>query len=422
VGVTRFARVAREAFAVARRFATDPEFRARVRRQLPRESARPEGPGHPTPYAGLVSSSTALSDIRVTTAPRQVNVVVGSVGDGKVFAGIDTALRVAALLAARLELPLRVLTIDAAPGTTPSLEALRTRYQVPDLTLVSRETIGGATFAGDDVWVATHFFTAHAVQVACELGLVDARNVVYLIQDYEPGFVPWSTEYAVAQATYHAGFIPLVNSLPVARHLEQAEGISIPRTQVFGPAFDLARLSRAAETREPAPGTRIAFYGRPSKHRNLFRLGVAALRLAAERLGPDRDVTFVSVGEPHGAVELAAGHTMASRGTLAWDEYFEFLSQIDVLLSLQLSPHPSHPPLEAAISGAWAVTNDVGNERAGLHPRLSAVPARVDTLAEAILAAADQPAGSFHPLGTGLLGGDLAAAVDAVVERLRARS
>lgn len=422
MGVRRFAGIARRALTAARRYASDPAFRARVGRELARDrDAAPAAATRPTAYAGLVSSSAALGGIRVAPGVPHLNVVVGSVGAGRVFAGIDTALRAAVLLAERLGLPLRVVTIDPPSGADPAAEALRERYGVSDLDLVGPGTIGERSFAPDDIWMATHFFTAHAIDVACGLGLIQSERVVYLVQDYEPGFVPWSTEYAVAQSTYHAGFVPLVNSLPVARYLATAEGIAVPDAHVFAPAFDLDRLARVAEARRPSDVVRIGFYGRPSKHRNLFRLGVASLRRAAERLGDDPAYTFVSVGERHADVDLAGGHQLTSLGTLSWDGYFEFLAEVDVFLSLQMSPHPSHPPLEAAMSGAWAVTNDVGGARAHLHRRLTAVPARVEALADAVVAATRQPTHGFLALEPGLLGGELSAAVDAVAAVLAKR-
>jgi hypothetical protein len=42
---------------------------------------------------------------------------------------------------------------------------------------------------------------------------------------------------------------------------------------------------------------------------------------------------------------------------MSYDEYAEMLRETDIVLSLMLSPHSSYPPLEAAASGAIAVTN-----------------------------------------------------------------
>jgi hypothetical protein len=421
----RIARAARDTLRIVRRYLSDGRFRAGVRRELARtENAAPAASiGRATPYAGLTSSSTALAGITVADGEPRLNVVVGGVGEGRTFAGVDTALRAAVKLAGLLDLGVRVVALEEAVGEPEDAErALRERYSCPELVLAPPSRLDASAFTPHDVWVATHFLTAHAVQVAASLHLVDPARVVYLIQDYEPGFVAWSTDYSVAQSTYHAGFLPLVNSRPVANHLLREEGLEVPTDQIFAPALDLDRLARVAERRASTPGIRIGFYGRPSKQRNLFRLGVASLRLAAATLGERPDVSFVSVGEGHKPIRLGAGYTMRSLGKLDWEEYYAFLAGVDVFLSLQLSPHPSHPPLEAAISGAWAVTNEVRADRAALHPRLLAVPAHVESLAAAIVSAAERPSGAYLAPDSAALGGDFESAIATVARKLPPRS
>jgi hypothetical protein len=284
---------------------------------------------------------------------------------------------------------------------------------------VAREKIGTFTFGPDDLWLATHSKTAHAMQVACAAGLVDPGRVVYLIQDYEPGFTAWSTASVVASATYHAGFLPVVNSLPLKKYLVATEGITVDDDLVFAPAFDEERLRRAAANHRSGPKT-VLFYARPSKPRNLYALGIAALKATVADLGEEAaKVRFVSAGEKHPDVQLGAGATLRSLGRLDWDAYFEFLSGTSVVLGLQASPHPSHPPLDAAISGALAVTNDFAETRAELHPRLRAVPADVPSLAAAMVdAIRNQPADTaYRAVSDGKLGRPLDDVVDALAAR-----
>ena len=111
-------------------------------------------------------------------------------------------------------------------------------------------------------------------------------------------------------------------------------------------------------------------------------------------------------------------------GRLPWDDYFRFLSTIDVALSLQQSPHPSHPPFDAAISGAYAVTNDFSGGRSGLHPRIVAVAADTPSLgaalADVIRNAFDAEPGDYLPVADGALGSELDAALRFAVSRLTA--
>ena len=170
-------------------------------------------------FSGLASTSMTLATIRLSpqNAPH-VNLVIGEVRENAVYAGIRTALIAAAELCQLTQRPLRVVMVDFTSPENNLRQTetfIRRTFGISDVTLVAREALGGASFGATDIWLASHWKTAHAVHIACESGLIDPRRVAYLIQDYEPGFSAWSTEYALASATYRAGFVPIVNSAPL---------------------------------------------------------------------------------------------------------------------------------------------------------------------------------------------------------------
>ncbi|MDV8069617.1 hypothetical protein R4P64_24105 [Rhodococcus sp. IEGM 1366] len=223
--------------------------------------------------------------------------------------------------------------------------------------------------------------------------------MAYLVQDYEAGFNAWSTDYALARSSLYAGFTMVVNSRPLYDYILKMDEISINPSLVFAPRLDVNRLERAVSVRSKGntqSGPLVMFYGRPSKPRNLFSIGCASL-MAANKILLAQGVAanFVSAGESHQSVR-ALNFELESRGKLSWDSYFALLAQTDVVLSLQHSPHPSHPPLDAVCSGAWAVTNEMDGTRAGLHPRLLTSLADPDALAssvvDAVLCAMSSPA------------------------------
>jgi len=378
-------------------------------------------------FSGLASTSMTLATIRLSSpsAPH-INLVIGEVRENAVYAGIRTALIAAAELCQTTNRPLRVVMVDftSPENNLRHTEAyIRRTFGVNDVTLVAREALGGATFGETDIWLASHWKTAHALSIACDSGLIDPRRVAYLIQDYEPGFSAWSTEYALASATYHAGFVPIVNSVPLWQFLTEEERLSIDRSLVFAPQFENELLRAVAARRTTGAPVRVLLYGRPSKHRNLYRLGLSALRAAVVQLGDTaREIEFYSAGEPHEAIDLGDGVRMTALGKLPWQEYFDFLATVQVVLSLQLSPHPSHPPFDAAISGATAITNEFHGSRAGLHPRLIAVPADPTSLglavAAAIRTAGTSTAAGYLPVAANTLGGTLPDALGAAVEKL----
>lgn len=414
----------------------DGEYRNAVRERLVTVDASPTADAEiaaadesARPYAQLVETSTALAGIRLdASAERHVDLVIGEIRPDATFAGISTAVVAGRALADDLGLRLRIVMVGHTTGGNSAAVAeayVESRFPGIDARVLAREDILSARFSPDDTWLATHWKTAHAVDVAVRGGRVDARRVAYLMQDYEPGFSPWSTEYAVAASTYQRGFQPIVNSAPLHTYLRAHQGLDIDPDLVFAPDLDLDLLRRVADRRQVSDTTKVLFYGRPSKHRNLYRLGVTALKIAARELAASgRRVEFVSAGEQHGDTDLGSGHTLRSVGTLPWDDYFDLLSSTNVVLSLQYSPHPSHPPFDAAISGAYAVTNEFGGTRAGLHERIAAVSAEPEALAGAVVSAVMRDAsdgpGGFLDVAPGLLGGELRAAVAAAAARLRA--
>ena len=209
--------------------------------------------------------------------------------------------------------------------------------------------------------------------------------------------------------------------------LADREGAEADHGLVIAPNLEHARLRAAAERRRAASVPRVFFYARPGKPRNLYGLGVAALREASVRLSRKRvPWQVMTAGEPHAAFELAGGQAPVVMGKMGWGEYFDALARIDVGLSLMHSPHPSHPPLELAVSGARAVTNGLDGYRDGLHPRITTAREDVLDLAEALVDAiehaADEGPGPYTPLAPGVLGADLTTVVDELVTRLEATS
>lgn len=385
------------------------------------------------PYAGLSGAALAMSALTCdANAEPTVRLVLAELDPGRIFAGVHTALRVADGLAARIGLPLQVVLLSEAISAGRRDRLLDTIVERlgrdrSRTTVLTRDALATASAHPGDVWVATHWTTAHPLQVAARAGVIDPARVVYLVQDHEPGFTALSTDRVTASATYRAGFRLLVNSEPVAAVLRAAEGVVVDAALVFAPDLPLDRLSTIAAQRPAVASERpvtVLFYGRPSKPRNLFPLGIAALRIAAQGL-PGEHVRWISAGEPHRPVDLGGGYRLESRGTLGWDDYFALLAESDVVLSLQASPHPSHPPLEAALSGAVAITNEVEGTRAQLHPRLRAVdvdPAALgSTIVNAIRAARGDTA-ERGPDGTlTALGRAMASSLDALADVLRSR-
>lgn len=381
-------------------------------------------------FDGLHTFSLGLGSLTARRdAPRSVTLVLPELDAAKVFAGIYTAIGFGCHFAAAAGLPLRIIgmRVRSAAMLRAALDYVRREFASTGATvseLVDASRLPELVASDRDVWIATHWATAHMLDVACRLGRIDSSNVVYLVQDYEPGFFAWSSDYVLARSTYRAGFQLVINSTPLQKFLE-AENVNVDGSLVFAPDLDLDRLADAARARRKAQSIRFLFYGRPSKPRNLFGIGVASLRLTArhfERTGVQ--ASFVSAGETHASTALGDAHVLFAKGKVPWSEYFALLSQSDVVLSLQQSPHPSHPPLDAVTSGAYAVTNELGGTRAGLHERLLVSEADPAALSEALVSASQRVlAGGcepFDPSFLAKLGRDIRSVAGSAAARLSA--
>jgi len=342
-------------------------------------------------FDGLTSHSLAIASARVNSkARRSVNLVLPELSPNVIFAGIRTAIDMSVDLARSLDVELRLIYFQKRMKVREfrTLQAYLDREFAYRIKIVHVGELATSISSTADTWIATHWTTAHSLDVAARLGVVEKSRCIYLVQDYEPGFMPWSTEFALAQATYHAGFTLIVNSSPVAKYLREHESLDVAPERVFRPKLDIERLERAASIRLGNSSTpRIAFYARPNKPRNMFKLGITTLRRVADMLGESSSVEIVSMGASHRAPSGALPRGMRVLGQLDWSSYFGELARTDVMLSLQMSPHPSHPPLDAVVAGGHAVTNELEGVRGGLHPNLHAVEAEPDALAEAVVGA-----------------------------------
>ncbi|MEM9969771.1 MAG: glycosyl transferase family 1 [Pseudomonadota bacterium] len=325
------------------------------------------------------------------TGPGRVVLMVPTLNPGEMFAGVATALDIGVGLAERGHNVLFLATDFPIARERVSLEFIRHRAQNPAAVPPGRiEVACGATadtisLRASDRFLATAWWTAHLAQGLLHDFPFDARRFHYLIQDYEPGFYPWGHEYAAAEESYGFDFEPIFNSRPLQQHFaELGLAQSSSPALVFAPSVDVGRY--IAVTRHPNRVPKLAVYGRPEVARNLFPVCISALQRFLQSAGIRRgEIELVSVGLAHEDVVFDGGIVLKSLGKIPWDDYAEFLGTVDIGLSLMLSPHPSHPPLEMAAAGARVVTNSFGAKDLGtLSPAISSAQPTAGDVARAL--------------------------------------
>jgi hypothetical protein len=233
------------------------------------------------------------------------------------------------------------------------------------------------------------------------LPLTQNGEFFYVIQDFEPGLYAWSTRYALALETYSLNYRPILCSnllaeYMVANHVGRfAEDAFVKKALVFEPAVDGTKFY-PEESRGDQRIRRLLFYARPTMaERNLFELGLYALRTATELGyfdGDDWEMLFI--GEQVPDVTLGRDCRIQAAGWLDYEQYAALMRSSDIVLSLMLSPHTSYPPIEAAASGAIAVTNVFANKTgealARLSPNLVGVAPSLEGVVEGLRAATER--------------------------------
>jgi len=271
---------------------------------------------------------------------------------------------------------------------------------VPDIAIASASDAAAPLVIGaDDMFLATHWTTAQ--QLKPVLPQMNSQRFFYMLQEFEPAFHAWSSNYARAIETYGMDFWPIVNESVLADFLfEQRFGrLSDPETRaramVFEPAVDMALFHPQPQT----PGAvasrprRLLFYARPSNPRNMFGLGLLALREAAADPA-FAGWEFLAIGSRSSVPELDldAGHVLRRAPWLDYAGYARLLGQADILLCPMLSPHTSYPVLEMAACGGLSVTNIFATKTAAVLAAMSssivAVEPTVEGFTSGLIAAA----------------------------------
>jgi O-antigen biosynthesis protein len=311
---------------------------------------------------------------RVTFAPSsrsgyRLNLVVPTLDAARTFGGIRTAIEIFETIGDAVA-ERRIVSVGRArSGAAAVLPAYvqvtagEDPAEALQLVVLDRP---GAPLAvrADDVFVATYWTTAELVArirqwQAATLGRAPDHSA-YVIQDFEPGFFPWSAQWMLARGTYDASAaaIAVFNTSLLQDHFH-ASGISFEHEFCFEPRLLPALRSAMATPAVPRSRT-IVVYGRPGIPRNAFPAIVDGLRTWRSADPNAATWTVISVGEAHPDVDLGGGAVLRSIGKLDLDAYAALLRSSAIGVSLMVSPHPSYPPLEMAHLGMLVLTNGFG--------------------------------------------------------------
>lgn len=308
---------------------------------------------------------------------KRINLLVPSINPEHVFGGISTALKFFEKLIEESGYCSRIILTDATPSRT-ALKQYKDKYTYVKASKDSdaRHQIVGYSdrymqsipVSENDYFMFTGWWTAYCTQEACleftkETG-IKPNKFINFIQDYEPGFYPWSSRYLLADSTYRNEYpqLAVFNSKLLHEFFIQ-NGYSFYKEYEFDPVLN-GKLKEILEKNfgKVNKKKQILVYGRPSVDRNAFSIVVSSLKKWVENQKDIEEWEILSAGEYHLPVDLGRGKELVSVGKLTIEQYAQTMLDTYAGISLMSSPHPSYPPLEMSVFGIKVITNNYSNK------------------------------------------------------------
>lgn len=330
-------------------------------------------------------ANVGISEIRPlrfrkdTVSPKRLNLLIPSINSEDIFGGISTALKLFNTLVAELNCDARILVLDGVPNNQTLIGRFSDYlYRQMDeegyegnaiVSVVNRNSEKSIPVSCNDIFLCTSWWSAYCIQEEYNRSLRLSNSIVktpilYLIQDYEPGFYSWSSKYLLAESTYKVDLpkIAIFNSEELQDYFKLYK-YSFIKEYSFNPFLNnQLKDYLQRQNGKMAKKRQILVYGRPHTNRNAFELIVESLRQWVENCEDSKYWKFISAGEDHPPVPLGKGRYLISVGKLPLEKYAEILSESFAGISLMVSPHPSYPPLEMASFGVQVITNSYQNK------------------------------------------------------------
>ena len=304
---------------------------------------------------------------------RRLNLLLPSINARHYFGGIHTAVQLYRALEKHFPAT-RIVLVDSAPDADAlerfgdhalvdcAADSVASRQIVPFNDRYGRTVPVGA----GDCWLTTAWWTTYSAQRLAawqQQQFGTAGRLINLIQDFEPGFYPWSSQSALALGTYRPDQdVAVFNTRLLADYFD-LQGLAYQRRFVFEPTLnDGLRQALVNVRANPQPRQRrMVVYARPSTPRNAFELLCEALRAWGWSDPSSAQWEVVAAGELTADLDLGP-FTLRALGKLDLPAYAQLLATSAIGVSLMVSPHPSYPPLEMAAFGMSVVTNRFANK------------------------------------------------------------
>ena len=316
---------------------------------------------------GILANPSAIAKPRINLLAPTVETTQG-------YGGISTALNFFAKLREALgqDFDARLLATDTTPGNQyvppPGyfMASAGDRDQIGDTVEdIAQRSRFPVQLRPRDIFVATAWWTARTGfscidQQDTYFGAA-GRKLIYLVQDFEPGFYPWSTRSALAEETYRqpSRTIAVYNTALLSEFFREKAYLQpgIALQPPIDPGF--AKGLQPHTSKEKI----VLLYARPNAERNCLPfLDMLVAQAVAEQPALWAGWRFIAIGQdfPPEALNCRAPIEIAGRLSLA--EYAALACRAALGVALMISPHPSYPPLEMAAAGVLVLANNYASK------------------------------------------------------------
>lgn len=304
----------------------------------------------------------------------RINLLIPTLNERYLFGGIATAVSFLKKFA-DFNLNIRIIITDTY--TDETVKNNFTDFNIIDckndsnysrlITTIADKKNSVLSVGQNDIFMASAWWTAYIAKSITKWQSSEynckEHNIIYLIQDYEPNFYPWSTRYMLAESTYrYENLIAIFNTSILMEYFKN-HNYSMTNEYFFEPRLN-ENLKKYLDSHKNTSQRKkqILIYGRPSVARNAFEIIVLGLKKWTESYDRACEWQIISLGEQHAEVKLANGVVIKSLGKVSLEQYSKIMLESYLGISLMVSPHPSYPPLEMAQFGMKVITNSYSNK------------------------------------------------------------
>lgn len=302
-----------------------------------------------------------LNVLYTESKKKRINLVTDTIMESSLLGGVATALIVASEFAIKYKYALRIITRTTTVNPTNYINIMKLNgLEVPDEVSYYSDCDNydyKIDVGINDIFFATSWWSAQAI-----LQTFPGKKFFYIIQEVETFFYPHGdTHYLCSRLMKNRQINFIVNSHYLWDYFKINEPTIVDNGCYFEPAFSKRMYSH--DDFKQKTKYKMFFYARPNNPRNMYKYGLYLIDCALKKgiINPyEWDIYLV--GQNTNDIFFETKANVYCIGQLKWNEYIDFIKDIDLAITLMYTPHPSYIPYDVACSGGVVVTNKCLNK------------------------------------------------------------